>query len=94
MATGLAVVLPTRGGGGLFARHEQNCLSVDTSDPEQCYQALARLIDDHSLRAQIQRQAIYDARKTITPSCRCITCSKRCSLRTVNNGRFESTRNL
>ncbi len=55
MACGAAAVVPERGGTGDFARHEQNCLVVDTQDSQACYAALQRLITDHALRQTLQQ---------------------------------------
>src|SRR4030095_4880507 len=60
MACGAGVIVPERGGSGAFARHETNCLVVDTSSNEACLQALERLIMDEKLRAELQRQALVD----------------------------------
>ena len=58
MSCGVAVIVPQNGGVHTFARPEENCLLVDTSDPQACLQALQRLIDDHALRTRLQRNAI------------------------------------
>jgi len=61
MACGLAVIVPARGGTDTYARHDENCLVVDTHDQTACYQALQRLIEDHQLRTNIQANAIATA---------------------------------
>jgi glycosyltransferase involved in cell wall biosynthesis len=61
MACGVAVVVPQRGGAACFARHEENCLVVDTLSREACWQALQRLIEDDALRTTLQRNALVDA---------------------------------
>ena len=58
MSCGAATVVPANGGAITFARHEENCLVIDTSSPTACYQALQRLIDDHTLRQKLQKNAI------------------------------------
>jgi glycosyltransferase involved in cell wall biosynthesis len=60
MACGVAVIVPTVGGAATFARHEDNCLMVDTASAENCWQTLVRLLDDHDLRGQLQRQALRE----------------------------------
>jgi len=60
MACGVAAIVPIEGGAATFARHEDNCLLVDTSSPEDCWQALVRLVDDQHLRANIQKNAMHD----------------------------------
>jgi len=60
MSCGVAVIVPKEGGAASFARHEENCLMVDTMDRGDCWQALVRLIDDHQLRTKLQKQAIRD----------------------------------
>jgi hypothetical protein len=39
----------------------ENALIVDTSSEDACWEALVRLVDDDALRAQLRRQALYDA---------------------------------
>ena len=60
MSCGVAVIVPYEGGTTTFSHHEQNCLMVDTTNQEDCWQALARLLDDHNLRTKLQRQALQD----------------------------------
>jgi GT2 family glycosyltransferase/glycosyltransferase involved in cell wall biosynthesis len=60
MACGVAVIVPQRGGAACFARHEENCLIVDTLSPEACWKALQRLVEDHALRARLQKNALID----------------------------------
>jgi glycosyltransferase involved in cell wall biosynthesis len=55
MACGVASVVPAHGGTGVYARHEENCIVVDTQDREACFAALSRLISDHELRLKLQR---------------------------------------
>jgi len=61
MSCGAAVIVPDNGGTHTFAKHEENCLIVDTHDKSACFKALQRLIEDHSLRQKIQKNAIYGA---------------------------------
>jgi glycosyltransferase involved in cell wall biosynthesis len=63
MACGLAVIVPKSGGADTFGIHEKNCLFVDTSDPDDCFRSLQRLIEDHELRKNLQKHAIFDAPK-------------------------------
>jgi hypothetical protein len=50
MSSGLAVIVPERGGAGVYAREGENCLVVDTSDQRACAAALQRLIEVDDLR--------------------------------------------
>ena len=61
MACGGAAVVPQAGGTGTFARHEQNCLLVDTQDEAACYAALGRLLSDPPLRHQLGANGIATA---------------------------------
>ncbi len=61
MASGAAVIVPALGGAGSFARHGQNALLLDTTQPAACLQALAQLVQDASLRHRLASQAIADA---------------------------------
>ncbi len=61
MACGLATIVPGNGGTGTFARPGENCLVVDTSDRQACYQMLERLIEDDDLRRKLQSNAIPTA---------------------------------
>jgi glycosyltransferase involved in cell wall biosynthesis len=63
MACGAAVIVPSKGGTSTFAHHEENALVVDTSNPQECLQALRRLIDDHALRAKLQQNSIHSVKK-------------------------------
>jgi glycosyltransferase involved in cell wall biosynthesis len=58
MCCGLAAIVPANGGSGAFARHEENCMVVDTRDKAACFSALQRLIDDAALRQKLQKNAI------------------------------------
>ncbi len=58
MSCGLATIVPMHGGTGTFAKHEENCLVVDTHDQSACLSALQRLIEDDSLRQKLQVNAI------------------------------------
>jgi glycosyltransferase involved in cell wall biosynthesis len=58
MACGVAAIVPSNGGTGTFARHEENCLVVDSHDQTASYAALERLIDNEGLRYKLQRNAI------------------------------------
>jgi GT2 family glycosyltransferase/SAM-dependent methyltransferase/glycosyltransferase involved in cell wall biosynthesis len=61
MSCGVATIVPDYGGTNTFARNEENCLVVDTHDPTACFNALQRLIEDHTLRQKIQKNAISAA---------------------------------
>jgi glycosyltransferase involved in cell wall biosynthesis len=58
MACGVASVVPVRGGTGIYAKHEENCLVVDTEDTEACFAALNRLVKDHKLRTMLQQNGL------------------------------------
>lgn len=58
MASGCAVVVPERGGSGAFAFHEQNALLADTSNPESCFEAANRLLEDAALRNRLRMEAV------------------------------------
>lgn len=60
MGCGVAVIVPQLGGAASFARHGENCLIVDTLSVEACWQALRSLIEDHTLRIKLQRNALID----------------------------------
>ncbi|HOC20099.1 MAG TPA: glycosyltransferase [Anaerolineae bacterium] len=60
MSSGVAVIVPEYGGAQTYARHEYNSLVVNTNSPEECWQALQRLIKDHELRDRLRRQAVHD----------------------------------
>lgn len=61
MATGCAVIVPKEGGATSFCVHETNGLVVDTSNFEEVWLALQRLIEDEQLRVRLGKQAIWDA---------------------------------
>jgi hypothetical protein len=61
MATGLAVIVPGEGGASFYAKHDKNSLVVDTHDQISCFNALQRLIEDDSLRLNLQVNAISTA---------------------------------
>jgi GT2 family glycosyltransferase/glycosyltransferase involved in cell wall biosynthesis len=63
MSCGLATIVPIHGGTGIFAKHEENCLVVDTQDQAACFNALQRLIEDDVLRLKLQWNAISTAAK-------------------------------
>jgi GT2 family glycosyltransferase len=60
MACGVATIVPARGGAASFARHRENALIVDTSRKEEMLQAVASLLEDHSLRQELGWQALQD----------------------------------
>jgi GT2 family glycosyltransferase/glycosyltransferase involved in cell wall biosynthesis/SAM-dependent methyltransferase len=59
MSCGAAVIVPDYGGTHIYAKHEENCLIVDTHNEAACFKALQCLIEDHSLRQKIQKNAVY-----------------------------------
>lgn len=61
MASGLAVIVPEKGGTGVYAKPRANCLVVDTSVQEACVSALHKLVEDHALRAALQENAVTTA---------------------------------
>jgi glycosyltransferase involved in cell wall biosynthesis len=63
MSCGVATIVPDCGGTSTFAKHEENCLVVDTSDQSACFTALQRLIENHSLRQKLQDNAIHSVNK-------------------------------
>jgi glycosyltransferase involved in cell wall biosynthesis len=63
MATGLAVVVPANGGTNVYAKHEWNCLVVDSHDQQASFTALQRLIEDDALRLNLQGNAVPTAAK-------------------------------
>lgn len=69
MASGCAVVLPKYGGTSDFARHETNCLVVDTKDMDECIYQTARLIEDGGLRYDLSCQAVKDMCKYYPEKC-------------------------
>lgn len=60
MASGLAVIVPEKGGTSSFAKDRKNSLVVDTSDINKCKKSLFELIEDSNLRENISREAIKD----------------------------------
>jgi glycosyltransferase involved in cell wall biosynthesis len=58
LCCGLAAIVPEQGGTATFAKHEENCLVVDTRDHKACFTALQRLIEDDGLRGKLQKNAI------------------------------------
>jgi len=61
MSCGVATIVPDYGGTSTFAKNEENCLVVNTRDPIACFNALQRLIEDHSFRQKLQKNAISAA---------------------------------
>jgi glycosyltransferase involved in cell wall biosynthesis len=58
MCCGLATIVPSKGGSDAFARHEENCLVVDTQDQDACFRTLQRLVEDDALRQKLQKNAL------------------------------------
>ncbi len=58
MASGVAVVVPERGGTDAFAVNEENALVIDSEDEAACFDAVCRLIDDRKLTLSIQQAAL------------------------------------
>ena len=60
MACGVAVIVPMLGGINEIARDQVNSLMVDTSSEKARWEALKRLVEDHDLRRDLQRNAIRE----------------------------------
>lgn len=60
MASGLAVVVPKDGGSTEFATHEHNALVVNSSDVEESFSNIVRLIEDEDLRHSLGLNAMRD----------------------------------
>ncbi len=58
MGCGAATIVPQYGGTDSYARHEENCLVIDTHDASACYASLKRLITDNELRITLGRNGI------------------------------------
>lgn len=69
MASGCAVVVPQNGGTGDFAKHEINCLVVNTHEIEECIKQTSRLIDDWDLRNRLTNRAVCDICEFIPEKC-------------------------
>ena len=63
MACGCATVLPLEGGCSEYAVHEENAISVDTTDSEQCFLATERLVTEHEFRKRMSRNALRTGSK-------------------------------
>jgi glycosyltransferase involved in cell wall biosynthesis len=59
MSCGVASIVPEEGGTNTYAKHEENCLVVNTHDKSACLKSLQRLIEDHTLRQNLQKNAIH-----------------------------------
>ncbi len=60
MGCGATAIVPTAGGAGSFARHEENALFIDTSLREECLAAVCRLVDDPALLSPLMARAYRD----------------------------------
>lgn len=60
MASGLAVVMPNRGGCMEFGHHEKNCLLVESTDFHKSFSAVSRLVNDEGLRERLSKRAVED----------------------------------
>lgn len=69
MASGCATVVPKYGGTLDFAKHEWNCLVIDTRKKEECITATRRLIDNPDLRYELASRAITDMCRFIPEAC-------------------------
>ena len=58
MACGCAVILPKKGGVSEYARHNENCLLVDTSNEELIKNALCTLIENGEIRHRLRENGI------------------------------------
>lgn len=61
MACACAVIVPRNGGTGEYAKHNVNALIVNTSDKQECIDALNLLIRDGTLRNRLSEKALEDA---------------------------------
>jgi len=60
MACGVAVIVPQCGGTDSFAQHQRNAWVVDTLSYRACYESLAELVNNHTLRVSLMTQACQD----------------------------------
>jgi GT2 family glycosyltransferase len=60
MACGVAVIVPSRGGINEIARDQANSLMIDTGSEKARWEALKRLVEDHDLRRNLQRNALRE----------------------------------
>jgi GT2 family glycosyltransferase len=60
MACGCAVIIPQYGGTSSYAVHEHNSIIVDSSEFDNVWKALQKLVEDEKLRNHLQRNAIKD----------------------------------
>jgi GT2 family glycosyltransferase len=63
MACGCATVLTRFGGITEYARHGENCLSVDPANFEETIAAIERLVDDGALRARLAEEGLRTVRE-------------------------------
>lgn len=63
MASGCTVLLPTNGGTGDFARDGENCLMIDSTNENDCFDKLCTVLDDYHLRSNLAWQAVDDMRQ-------------------------------
>jgi len=69
MAAGCAVVVPIAGGITGFAHNEENSLVVDTSNREECINAVERLVTNRALRERLANKAIEDVNEFYSERC-------------------------
>ena len=60
MASGCSVIVPENGGAVEFVRHKENGIVVDTTNFQESLLGLEELIENDSLRKQLQLNAIHD----------------------------------
>jgi len=60
MSAGCSVIVPQKGGAVEFVHHKENGLVVDTSNFQECSRLLEELVEDNSLRKQLQLAGIRD----------------------------------
>jgi GT2 family glycosyltransferase/glycosyltransferase involved in cell wall biosynthesis len=63
MACGCATVLTKFGGIQEYSRHQQNCFSVDPSNPQEAIEATLRLVDDEDLRRRFIEAGLETAQE-------------------------------
>jgi len=61
MSCGCTAILPINGGTHEYAKHEKNCLLVDTTSSSKMQLSLERLVTDHYFRSELQANAVQTA---------------------------------
>jgi len=60
MASGCAVVLPMNGGASSFAKDNENSLLVNTTNENDCKNAIEKLIEDKKYKKNLIENGMYD----------------------------------